>query len=74
MNSEIDSSVAKAPEEWSFDGLSSFASDFTSSDLVGGVEPALKGPSTPTLKAKGDTKSVSRKERIFENRFSNGNH
>lgn len=49
MNSEIDSSLAKAPKEWSFDGLASFASDVTASNLAGGVEAALEDPPTPTL-------------------------
>lgn len=49
MNSEIDSSLAKAPKEWSFDGLASFASDVTASNLAGGVEAALEDPPMPTL-------------------------
>lgn len=62
MNSEIDSCVAKAPEEGSFDGLAAFASGATASDLVGGVAAAFEEPSTPTLKTEDDAKSVSRKE------------
>ena len=74
INSEIDSSVAKEEGEGSFDGLTSFASCNGTSDLAGVEAAAFEDPSTATLKATDDPKSLSRKEQKFENRSSKKNH
>lgn len=67
MNSDIDSSVAKTDGEGSFGCLASFVS-------ASGVAEAFDDPSTATLKATGDPKRESRKERNFENISLNENH
>ena len=67
MNSEIDSSEAKAAGEGLFDDLTSFASTAGASDL-GGV-----GDSSTTLNATDGLKSMPSKEQKFENRSSNEN-
>lgn len=69
MNSEIDSSEAKAAGEGLLGDLASFASAAgTSSDLLGVADPST------TLKARDDSKSMFRKEQKFENRSTNENH